>query len=238
MTAQELVLGLLCMVAGAGIQTTIGFGAGLLAVPLLLLVNPAFVPGPVTVAGMFLNVAMLATHRAHTDWRGVQWSVLGLLPGTAVAALALAWVTGSSLAVLSGTAVLIAVGASAAGGRLPTGRRTLVGAGFFAGYLGTTAGVPGPPLALAYQHESPSTLRATLAPVFLVAAGLTLITLVATDHFDGGDLRTGLLLAPGGLTGFVLSRPLAGRVDGAHLRVAVLVISGLSAGAAILRALV
>ena len=51
MSGFELLLGLVCVTAGAAVQSTIGFGAALVSVPLLLLLDPRLVPGPVTVAG-------------------------------------------------------------------------------------------------------------------------------------------------------------------------------------------
>lgn len=238
MTTTQLVLGLVCVTLGATVHSTIGFGAALLSVPLLLLINPDFVPGPITVAGLAVNLFVLSANRGHADWRGVRWAGLGLLPGTALGAVALILFTGSSLAVLAGSAVLVAVAVCAAGSRLPEGRRTLLGAGFFSGYLGTTAGISGPPLVLAYQDAPAATLRATLSWIFLAGAFLTLLTLRATDHLHAADWRTGLILAPGGLFGFVASRPLVGHVDSDRLRTAVLVVSALSAVAAIARALV
>ncbi|MBA3282406.1 MAG: TSUP family transporter [Acidimicrobiia bacterium] len=129
MTTTQLVLGLVCVTLGATVHSTIGFGAALLSVPLLLLINPDFVPGPITVASLAVNLFVLSANRGHADWRGVRWAGLGLLPGTALGAVALTLFTGSSLAVLAGSAVLVAVAVCAAGSRLPEGRRALLGAG-------------------------------------------------------------------------------------------------------------
>ena len=235
MTPVQLALGLACVAVGASVQATIGFGAALISVPLLLLVDPGFVPGPVTVAGAAVNLAMLVANRGHADWRGVRWAGAGLVPGTLAAALALHLVSGSSLSLLSAAAILAAVGISAAGHRPRHGPRTLLGAGVLAGYLGTTAGVGGPPLALAYQDAPGRTIRATLPWVFLVSAAMTLAALVATGNFDGADLGTGLFLAPAGFAGFAGSRLLVGRIDDAQLRRLVLTVSALSAAAVIVR---
>jgi uncharacterized protein len=235
MTEIDLLLALLSIVLGAAVQASIGFGASLVSIPLLLLVDPRLVPGPATVAGLTVNLVALTAGTRHADWRGARWAVLGLLPGTAVAAVALSVFSGSSIAVLSALAVLAAVAVSAAGVRPPAGRRTLLGAGFFSGYLNTTAGVGGPPMALAYQDASARTLRATLAVVFVAATGLTMVTLAGTGHLTALDWRTGLLLAPGGAVGYVGARGLADRVDGARLRTGVLALSASSALLALAR---
>lgn len=235
MTTTALALGLATITFGAAVQATVGFGAALVSAPLLLLIDPRFVPGPLAIAGVAVNVIMAVTNREHTDWSAVPWLVTGLVPGSALAAAALALVSGSSLALLSASAILVAVAVSATGRRPAMSRRTLLGAGFFAGYMGTSAGVGGPPLALAYQDAPGRTLRATLATVFLAGATLTLSALSLTHHLDATGVRAGLVLAPGGAMGFVASRLVVGRFDGRRLRVAVLVISAVSAAAVILR---
>ncbi|MFN8018722.1 MAG: sulfite exporter TauE/SafE family protein [Acidimicrobiales bacterium] len=237
MTPIEIALALACVTIGAAVQRSIGFGASLVSIPLLLLVNPMLVPGPAAVAGLTINLIGMAVGREHTDWRGVRWAVVGLLPGTAVAAVALSAFSGSAIAVLSATAVLAAVAVSAVGIRPVAGRRLLLGAGFFSGYLNTTAGVGGPPMALAYQDAPARTLRSTLPVVFVAATVLTMVALARTGHLTTGDWRIGLVLAPGGALGYYGARGIAHRIDGDRLRTAVLVVSAASAVAALARVL-
>lgn len=233
----EISLALLCVIVGAAVQGSIGFGASLVSIPLLLLVNPMLVPGPAAVAGLAINLIGVGAGFEHADWRGARWAVVGLLPGTAVAAVVLSRFTGSSIAVLSAMAVLAAVGVSAFGTRPVYGRRILLGAGFVSGYLNTTAGVGGPPMALAYQDAPAKTLRATLPVVFVAATILTMVTLDRTGHLSALDWRIGLILAPGGAIGYVAARGIAHRIDGDRLRGAVLVVSAASALAALARVL-
>lgn len=235
MTALELALGLAAVTVGATVQSTVGFGAALISVPMLLLINPDFVPGPIAVAGLAVNLTMAVTNRAHADWPGVPWLVFGVVPGVAVAGAALSVVTGNSLALLSAGAIMVAVAISAAERRPPMGRPTLFGAGFLSGYMSTSAGIGGPPLALTYQDAPAQTLRATLAVTFLATAPLTLATLHLTHHLDGADLQAGLCLAPGGVLGFGLSRLFVGRLDQRRLRPAILAFSAVSAAAVIVR---
>ena len=169
MSPLVLILALLCVTAGAAVQGSIGFGASLISIPLLLLIDPHLVPGPAVVAGLTINVVALRAGFGQIDWTGARWAVLGLLPGTLAAAAALTMFTGPSIALLSAGAVLAAVGVTAMGARIPGGRRTMLGAGFFSGYLTATAGVGGPPMAIAYRDAPPPMLRATLPVVFLSA---------------------------------------------------------------------
>jgi uncharacterized membrane protein YfcA len=66
---------------------------------------------------------------------------------------------------------------------------------------------------------------------------VSLLALTAVGRFGWGDLATGLLLVPGTVAGYLLSRPLAPRVNRRTLRVVVLVLSSVAAAVALLRAL-
>ena len=127
---------------------------------------------------------------------------------------------------------------SAAGLRVPVGRRTMLGAGFFSGYLTGTAGIGGPPLALAYQGAPARTLRATLPAIFVAGGALTLVALARTDHLSSLDWRLGLVLAPASVLGYQVTRRLTAGIEGDGLRQAVLVVSAISALAAIARVVV
>ena len=238
MTAPELLAALLAVTAGAAVQGAIGFGAGLVSIPLLLLIDPAFVPGPVVIVGLVMNLLAVGVDVRHADWRGARGAMVGLVPGTVVATLALSAFTGASMTVASACAVLVAVAVSAAGLRPPARRRTMLGAGFFSGYLTGTAGIGGPPLALAYQGAPARTLRATLPAIFVAGGLLTLLALSRTHHLSALDWRLGLLLAPGSVLGYQVTRRMTAEVDGASLRSAVLVVSTVSALAAIARVVV
>lgn len=237
MSTPEIVLALLCVIIGAAVQSSIGFGASLVSIPLLLLVNPMLVPGPAAVAGLTVNLIGMGVGVEHADWRGARWAVVGLIPGTAVAAVALSIFTGNAIAVLSAGAVLVAVAVSAMGAVPVRGRRILLGAGFFSGYLNTTAGVGGPPMALAYQDAPAKTLRSTLPVIFVAATVLTMVTLARTGYLTAADWRIGLILAPGGAIGYYATSGIKDRIDGDRLRTAVLVVSAVSALAALARVL-
>ena len=62
MTVAEAVLAALIFGLGAAVQGAVGFGANLVAAPLLVLLADGFVPGPVIVASGVLN--LLVTWRS------------------------------------------------------------------------------------------------------------------------------------------------------------------------------
>ncbi|HYI60691.1 MAG TPA: sulfite exporter TauE/SafE family protein [Acidimicrobiales bacterium] len=237
MTGLEVLVALAAVAAGSTVQRTLGFGAALVSVPLLLLIDPRLVPGPITIAGLALiGLMLVGTHR-DADWRGVRWIAVGLVPGTVVAGVAVALLPQTMLVAGAGLLILAAVGAVLAQRHPPVGRRSLLGSGALSGFMGTTAGVGGPPVALLYHGAQAAVLRATLARVFLVSAVLTLVALAGARRLGTTEWMTGLALMPGGPLGYAVGGRLAGRVDGARLRTGVLVVSALSALAAIARAL-
>ena len=133
--------------------------------------------------------------------------------------------------------ILVAVGASLAGIRVAPNGRTLSIAGMFSGFMGTTAAVSGPPMALVYQRVSGPALRATLARFFLAASVLTIIALVPAGKLGRHAVLAGLIMVPGVLLGFACSGRLIGHVDRGLTRVAVLVVSSVSALAVLARVL-
>jgi uncharacterized membrane protein YfcA len=234
-TALQMVLAVGVMTLGATVQRTLGFGAALVAVPLLLVIDTRLVPGPIAIAGIALVVLMSVGTSGEADWRGVRWMVLGLVPGTAVAGLALLTLSPDVLAVAAGAVVLVGVAAVAARRHVRIGRRSLVGSGALSGFMGTTAGVGGPPIALLYSSTAGPTLRATLARVFLASSVMTVATLTLTHRLGATELSAGLAMMPGGPLGLLAGRQVSARVDAARLRTGVLVVSAASALVAIAR---
>jgi uncharacterized membrane protein YfcA len=237
MTSSELALAAVVMAAGSTVQGTVGFGQALVAAPLLLLIDTRLVPGPATVAGVVLSLLLVARERADRPPGNVAWALAGLVPGTAVAGVALAAMSTTALAVTAGVAVLAAVALSVAGLHPRPTATVLLGAGIVSGFMGTTAAVSGPPLALLYQREPGPTIRVTMARFFLVSSALTACALVPAGKLGTTELVAGLVMAPGGVAGFALSRLLVGRVDAGATRMAVLTVSAVSAVAVLARAL-
>jgi uncharacterized protein len=130
--------------------------------------------------------------------------------------------------------IVAAVSLSVAGFHARTNRLALLIGGAASGILGTMAGVQGPPIALVLQHEAPDRLRATLCAFFAVGGLVSLSALAAAGLFGLGQIGLGLQLMPGVALGFVLGPIFARRIERRHARVAVLVISTLSAIALLL----
>ncbi|GAA2315863.1 sulfite exporter TauE/SafE family protein [Nonomuraea roseoviolacea subsp. roseoviolacea] len=224
-----LLIGSIAVFVGAIVQGSVGFGLGLVAAPVLTLVDPGVMPGAMQVANMTLPLLTLAAEWRRVDWRGLGFAVLGRLPGSAVGAVIVVHVSTHALGVLVGVMVLVAVVLTASALAVPRNGATIAGAGFVSGVTGTATGIGGPPIALVYQHAKGPQIRATLAMFFFLSAAQSLVILAAVDRLPARALVTGgVLLVPMAL-GFAVSGPLRRHLDGGKVRTAVLAVAATSA---------
>lgn len=237
MSALEVVLGFVVMAAGACLQGAVGFGSNLVAAPLLILLDESFVPAPIVVASLLLNLQMIRREGRGAFDPTVRPAMVAQVPGAVGAGLVLTLLPERGLSLLFAGLVLLGVVVSAAGWHLRPTRRTLVGAGLAAGFMGTISGIGGPPVALVYQRAGGPTLRATLSRFFLVGGVVSLVVLGASGRIDGDSLRACLVTVPASIAGFSVSAPIARRLDRGSVRPVVLTLSSLAALAVLAREL-
>ena len=130
-----------------------GFGLGLLAIPVLIFFDLRFVPGPLLVAALTLHMLVLRRDRSGVDASGLTMLLSGRVLGTIPAALILASLPLDGMKLLLAGVVLAGaiMGALHSSPR-PT-RPALFTAGTASGFMATVAGLGGPPVALIYQHS-------------------------------------------------------------------------------------
>jgi uncharacterized membrane protein YfcA len=236
-TAGVWLLALFIITAGCIVQGSIGIGLGLLGAPLLVLLEPRLLPGPLLFCSLVLTI--LVTWR---DWHGVHfgdldWALPGRFVGTAIALLVLRVVAPDRIGVFVGIAVLAGVAITASGLHLAPRPGSLLGAGVLAGFFGTTTSVGGPPMAIIYQREPGPRIRGTLSAFFVVGVIVSLIGLHFVDRYGIEEWKLSLLVAPAAVVGFLLSRRSAQWVDRGRTRTAVLIASALAGGLLVLREL-
>lgn len=234
MTATWL-LALAIVAAGAALQAATGMGMALLAAPLLVLIDPSFVPGPTLCTVIALSAAVAWRDRGGIDRGILATSLLGLAVGCLVGAAALAILIGFDLARIFAVLILFVVLLSLTGLQLRTSRPILLAGGAASGVLGTMFGVHGPPIALVLQHEAPDRLRATLCAFFTVGGSVSLAALATAGLFPATQLVRGFELLPGVVVGLAIAPLLARRLDRRRTRHCVLAISALSAVALLFR---
>lgn len=222
---------------GAYVQGGAGFGAALVAAPLVVLVEPSLVPGPLILAFAVLTYLMAWRERAHLDLKMLGWAAAGRVPGSVIGAMLVASLAHDALDVAFGVIILVLVGISAWGVHVAPTPATEVAVGVLSGVSGTATSVGGPPLALLYQRVDGPTFRATLAALFAVGTVVSLVSLRAVGELSGAGVAAGVALVPAVLVGLWASRHAMRLVDRGYLRPAVLTLSALSGTVVLLRGL-
>lgn len=223
-----LVAGLAVALGGL-VQGLAGFGLALLAVPIVALLDPSLVPGPMLIATTTHSMLSLAREHKHVDWRGVGWAMLGRLPGTVVGVILVGSLPQRPFSLLVGLVVLAGVLVSVVSWSPRPTPRALVVAGVVSGSFGTATSIGGPPVALLYQHSTGAQVRATLGAYFVLGSITSMTGLLIADQVQAHQVLAGVVLIPFVVAGFLLSSPLRKVIDAKGIRVPVLVLSAVSA---------
>lgn len=222
---------------GSAVQSSLGVGFGLLASPILAMIDTDFVPGAILVAVAPLTLWIAIGSFAHIDHRSAAHAVIGRLPGVVAGAAVVRTVSDRSIAIGLGCAVLLAVAMSV---WLPsvavTPGRTFA-AGSVSGFMGTATGVGGPPMVLLYQRGDPVVVRATLSAYFFAGTVLSIGALAIAGGIGPREWRLGALLVPGVVAGIVASRWLRPRLRAAWFRPCLLAVCAGSAVALLVKQL-
>lgn len=217
---------------GSLLQVAIGFGLGLVAAPVIALVEPSLVPIVILVLACGITTAVLVQDGAHLDLRGTGWALVGRVPGTVAGAALVAVLPAKALALMVVAMVVFGVAASLHGFRPQPTRTAVAVAGALSGLMGTTTSIGGPPMAMVWQRFAGPRLRSTMGAFFLVGSILSLATLLFFGSVDTHNLRYALFLAPAAALGVLLARPVGRRLDVRRTRITAMALA--LAGAAIL----
>jgi uncharacterized protein len=212
-----------CIVAAtvmlaSALQASIGFGLGLLAAPIVALVDSHLIPGTLIMLAALLTLMVVIAERQHVDLHGTGWGLVGRVPGTIAGALLLAMLPHGALAILLATVVLVGIVLTSLGWVPAARRRNVVLAGAASGVLGTATAIGGPPMALVWQRNSGARLRGTMSGFFLVGSVMSICALAATGSIDGRTMWGFTVLIPAVVAGYLLSRPMNRFLDPKRLR--------------------
>lgn len=210
-------------------QSLVGLGLGLVAAPVITLVEPQLMPEVMLWLAFTYPLVTLAAEREDIHWAGLGWSLPTRLLGTAVGVAAVATFSTRMLGLVVAVIVLVAVLVTWLAVRPPITRTSLMTAGLVSGFSGTATSIGGPPMAILYQSRPPRQIRTTLAVYFMVGAALSLAGLALAGQLEVGKALLAACLAPVLPLGAALGRALRPRLPERHVRVAVLLVCGTSA---------
>lgn len=218
------------VVVGSTVQVSVGMGHGLIAAPLLRVLHPELLPGPIVIAAFFVSLGLAARNSHRGDIGVVVPALIGRVIGTGVAIALLATVSERGLSIVIATFVLGFVMLRVVGIKVARTTRTLGVTGVASGVGGTIAALGGAPMGLLYeQHSTARDFRGPMGLFLTVGALISLTALVAFGELDGEAALLGLTLLPPIGVGVVLSRWVTPIIDRGLLRPAVFFLSGFSA---------
>ena len=233
----EFAIALAAVAAGALVQGSTGLGSSLVAAPILVAIDPVFVPAPLIINAQIVGIRNAVAEREALDrgvWRrGMMGAPIGLVAGAAVQATA----DERSLGIAVGLVTAAAAATLLAGVRASRTRSVDVGVGIVSSTFMLIAGLAGPPAAIGYAEMPPSQLHANFATLMLCIAPFSLGVLVAANRLGWDELAVTAILLPGVGLGLYLARYARPRVDGERFRPLVLGLALAGAIALVLRRL-
>jgi uncharacterized membrane protein YfcA len=182
-----------------------------------------------------LTILIALRERSSVVGSEVAIATVGRVIGTLPAAYAMSVLDQSVYNLLFASLIILGVLLSVSGWHLRPTPRTLMAAAALSGFTGTVSSVGGPALALVYQHQKGPHIRGTMSAIFTIGTVISVAGLWWAGKFGVPELIIGLLMAPGVLVGFLLSRFATGHIDGPLTRPAILAVSVLSAVVIIVR---
>lgn len=238
-TTSPAVAALVVLVAFAAsvVQFGLGMGFGLMAAPLLALIDPMLVPAPTLFIGLLTSSLGAWRERDAVRWDEIAPAVCGRIVGVALAAAALSFsMTRDAFALTFGLFVGMAVVLSVTGWRLAFTRRNLVAMATLSGLMGTITSVGAPPLAIVYQDRPAQQACPTLAAFFAIGCAISLAGLYATSWATWRDAALAMLMLPGVLAGAFAARLIGARFDRRY-RPLLLAVASIASAFLILRGL-
>ncbi|HWM36574.1 MAG TPA: TSUP family transporter, partial [Streptomyces sp.] len=106
MSGPEFTIVAVAITLASCLQASIGFGIGMLAAPVVALIDPTLVPGTIIMLAAVVTSLVTLVERTHLDLSGTGWALLGRVPGSVVGAVLVAWLPSRLLALLIAAVVL------------------------------------------------------------------------------------------------------------------------------------
>ncbi|HKS02838.1 MAG TPA: sulfite exporter TauE/SafE family protein [Arthrobacter sp.] len=206
MTGAEFALIAVAIFVGACLQASSGFGLGMLAAPVIAMVEPALLPATLILLALLVTVLVTVRERQHLDLRGTGWALLGRIPGSLLGTWLVALLSREGLAWVVVAVVLAGLLLAAKGWAPRPGRANLIIAGAASGIMGTATSIGGPPMALVWQGHDGPRMRGTMSAFFMVGSTISMVMLWLSGAVTAEMLVLALWMVPAVAGGFAVSR--------------------------------
>lgn len=200
-----LMFAFTAVMLGATLQSLAGFGVAVIAAPVLVLIDPDFLAAPILLFGCLLSLLNTLRYRKKLRIHKTKITLFGRLVGSVVGVCLLGILAPQFFSVGFSFLVMLSVALTYRKFEVTHSSRNLMIAGFFSGVMGTTTGVGGPPIALAYQNSPLPNARAELGLFFLIGTIVSLALLALSGHISAKQLQLTWPLIPAIFVGFALS---------------------------------
>jgi uncharacterized membrane protein YfcA len=190
----------------ACLQASSGFGMGMLAAPVIAMVDPALLPATLILLALLVTVMVTVRERQSLDLRGTGWALVGRIPGSFLGAWLVTALSHEGLAWVVVAVVLSGLALAGRGWAPRPVRANLIAAGAASGIMGTATSIGGPPMALVWQGHDGPRLRGTMSAFFMVGSSISMLMLWMTGAVTAEMLLLALWMVPAAVCGYAASR--------------------------------
>jgi uncharacterized membrane protein YfcA len=190
----------------ACLQASSGFGMGMLAAPVIAIVNPALLPATLILLALLVTVLVTVRERQSLDLRGTGWALVGRVPGSFLGAWLVTALSRQGLAWMVVAVVLTGLVLAGRGWAPRPVRVNLIAAGAASGIMGTATSIGGPPMALVWQGHHGPRLRGTMSAFFMVGSSISMLMLWIAGAVTEDILLLALWMVPAAVGGYAASR--------------------------------
>jgi len=197
-SVSQLIIAFIIVFVASTAQSVFGMGWGMIAAPLLALLNPQLIPSTIVFLGFFAALYPSIRYFSNINWYIYKPSIFGRITGSILAGWITAYVVSSGkIEITLGIVLLITIIISIFTiKKIKQNRTNHFIAGTASGILGTVVGVGGTPMGIIYQNENPIMVRANNNAFFAVGSLVSFIILVLADVMQLYHILFGFLLLP------------------------------------------
>ena len=135
----------LVVVFGAAFHSSVGMGFGILVGPILIQIDPAFIPGPIILSGLFLAIFIIIREHRSIDIQGIKFALLGRIFGCIIAGFLIKIINPLLYNILFCTIIFLTIISTSIKGNIKINTASMIIAGVISGIMANLSSIGGPP---------------------------------------------------------------------------------------------